>query len=134
MTKRAALVLAGGKARRFQRRQEEWQDKALSQLFGKPLLIHVVEKACHTGDVRHLGYSVGGKPARLGPFFLEVFHDARLQLFVENDRFTAVEPDIRSGLEGEVVVMHLLRQRVLGSQLIEGLEGQLAQGLSLIHI
>lgn len=50
MTKRAALVLAGGKARRFQRRQEEWQDKALSQLFGKPLLIHVVENACNAMD------------------------------------------------------------------------------------
>jgi molybdopterin-guanine dinucleotide biosynthesis protein A len=45
MTKRAALVLAGGKARRFQNKQEEWQDKALAQLSGKPLLLHVVENA-----------------------------------------------------------------------------------------
>jgi molybdopterin-guanine dinucleotide biosynthesis protein A len=45
MTKQAAIILAGGKAHRFQGKQEEWQDKALAQLFGKPLLIHVVENA-----------------------------------------------------------------------------------------
>jgi molybdopterin-guanine dinucleotide biosynthesis protein A len=49
MAKRAALVLAGGKARRFQSKQE-WQDKALAQLFGKPLLIHVVENAATVTD------------------------------------------------------------------------------------
>lgn len=41
--KRAALILAGGKARRFQIKPEEWQDKALAELFGKPLLIHAIE-------------------------------------------------------------------------------------------
>jgi len=50
MTKRAALVLAGGKARRFQSKQEEWQDKALAQLSGKPLLIHVVENVAAVVD------------------------------------------------------------------------------------
>ena len=48
MTKRAALILAGGKARRFQQKSQEWQDKALAPLFGKPLLIHVV------GNVREV--------------------------------------------------------------------------------
>ncbi len=43
--KRAALILAGGKARRFQHKQEEWQDKALAELSGKPLLIHTIENA-----------------------------------------------------------------------------------------
>ena len=43
MTKRAALILAGGKARRFQSRGETWQDKALAQLSGKPLLIQAIE-------------------------------------------------------------------------------------------
>jgi molybdopterin-guanine dinucleotide biosynthesis protein A len=43
MTKRAALILAGGQAKRFQVGQEEWKDKALARLFGKPLLVHVVE-------------------------------------------------------------------------------------------
>ncbi len=43
MVKRAALILAGGKARRFQTIDENWQDKALAELDGKPLLIHAVE-------------------------------------------------------------------------------------------
>ena len=43
MTKRAAIVLAGGKAQRFQTTQENWQDKALANLNGKPLLVHVIE-------------------------------------------------------------------------------------------
>ena len=43
MTKRAALILAGGKARRFQTIDKVWQDKALAELSGKPLLIHAIE-------------------------------------------------------------------------------------------
>ena len=43
MTRRAALILAGGKAQRFQNKREKWQDKALAELFGKPLLIHAIE-------------------------------------------------------------------------------------------
>ena len=43
MTKRAALILAGGKARRFQSKSEKWEDKALAELSGKPLLIHAIE-------------------------------------------------------------------------------------------
>ena len=43
MTKRAALILAGGKARRFQSKGENWQDKALAMLSGKPLLIQAIE-------------------------------------------------------------------------------------------
>ncbi len=43
MTKRAALILAGGKARRFQSIDKTWQDKALAELSGKPLLIRAIE-------------------------------------------------------------------------------------------
>lgn len=43
MTKRAAIILAGGKAKRFQTTQDRWQDKALAELDGKPLLVHAVE-------------------------------------------------------------------------------------------
>ena len=43
MAKRAALILAGGKARRFQTKTEQWTDKALVEVNGKPLLIHAVE-------------------------------------------------------------------------------------------
>ena len=43
MSKRAALILAGGKARRFQTIDAIWRDKALAELNGKPLLIHAIE-------------------------------------------------------------------------------------------
>jgi molybdopterin-guanine dinucleotide biosynthesis protein A len=43
MGKRAAIILAGGRAERFQSTQETWQDKALVELFGKPLLVHAIE-------------------------------------------------------------------------------------------
>jgi len=44
MRNRAALILAGGKARRFQSMGADWQDKALATLDGKPLLIHAAER------------------------------------------------------------------------------------------
>ncbi len=50
MIKRAALILAGGKARRFQQNQGEWQDKALALLKGKPLLVHAVKNAREAVD------------------------------------------------------------------------------------
>ena len=43
MTKRAAIILAGGEAKRFQTTQDKWQDKALAELDGKPLLVHAIE-------------------------------------------------------------------------------------------
>jgi molybdopterin-guanine dinucleotide biosynthesis protein A len=43
MDKRAALILAGGKARRFQVKGGEWEDKALATLAGVPLLVHAVQ-------------------------------------------------------------------------------------------
>ena len=45
MVKRAALVLAGGKAHRFQMAQQSWQDKALTLFDDKPFLIHIIENA-----------------------------------------------------------------------------------------
>jgi molybdopterin-guanine dinucleotide biosynthesis protein A len=43
MVKRAALILAGGRARRFQSIDKVWQDKALVELAGKSLLVHAIE-------------------------------------------------------------------------------------------
>ena len=42
MTKRAAIILAGGKGKRFQT-TSEWEDKTLAELEGKPLLVHAIE-------------------------------------------------------------------------------------------
>jgi molybdopterin-guanine dinucleotide biosynthesis protein A len=50
MTRRAALILAGGRARRFQNKRGEWRDKALAKLFGKPLLVHAVENVRDVAD------------------------------------------------------------------------------------
>lgn len=50
MAKWAAIILAGGKARRFQTIDKVWQDKALAQLEGKPLLIHSVEAVLGVAD------------------------------------------------------------------------------------
>lgn len=43
MMKRAAIILSGGKSERFQNEKQTWQDKALVELLGKPLLIYAVE-------------------------------------------------------------------------------------------
>jgi molybdopterin-guanine dinucleotide biosynthesis protein A len=44
MAKRAAIILAGGQAKRFQVKPEQWEDKALAMLLGKPLLVHIIER------------------------------------------------------------------------------------------
>jgi molybdenum cofactor guanylyltransferase len=50
MAKRAALILAGGKARRFQSKGGDWQDKALANFDGKPLLILTIENVLGVVD------------------------------------------------------------------------------------
>jgi molybdopterin-guanine dinucleotide biosynthesis protein A len=43
MTTRAALILSGGNAKRFQIDGQLWLDKALAPLGGKPLLLHAID-------------------------------------------------------------------------------------------
>ncbi|HSQ48455.1 MAG TPA: molybdenum cofactor guanylyltransferase [Candidatus Deferrimicrobiaceae bacterium] len=50
MTKRAAIILAGGRGSRFQTRNGVWQDKGLAFLEGKPLLVHVIENIQQESD------------------------------------------------------------------------------------
>jgi len=50
MAIRAAIILSGGRAERFQNAHETWQDKALVTLRGKPLLIHAVENVSEVVD------------------------------------------------------------------------------------
>jgi molybdopterin-guanine dinucleotide biosynthesis protein A len=49
MTKRAAIILAGGKGKRFQT-TKEWEDKALAELEEKPLLVHAIENIQESVD------------------------------------------------------------------------------------
>lgn len=65
MVKRCAIVLAGGKAERFQVKDGPWVDKALAIVLGKPMLIHVIERLrslveetiiCVNNDVRKRRY------------------------------------------------------------------------------
>lgn len=49
ITKRAAIILAGGKGKRFQT-TSEWQDKVLVELEGKPLLVHAIENVQESVD------------------------------------------------------------------------------------
>ncbi|MCL1976919.1 MAG: molybdenum cofactor guanylyltransferase [Candidatus Bathyarchaeota archaeon] len=50
MSRRVALVLSGGKAHRFQSQQQSWQDKALTLLADKPLLVHAIENIARVVD------------------------------------------------------------------------------------
>ncbi len=50
MTNRAALILSGGNAKRFQIQNQVWRDKALAKIKDKPLLVHVIEKLQDTVD------------------------------------------------------------------------------------
>lgn len=50
MAKRAGIVLAGGRAERFQEGNREWQDKTLAKLAGKPLVIHALQNLCKVVD------------------------------------------------------------------------------------
>ena len=43
MTKRAALIFGRGKSPQVPIKSEGWQDKALAELSGKPLLIQAIE-------------------------------------------------------------------------------------------
>lgn len=64
--RKAAIILAGGQAKRFQVKGERWIDKALAELFDKPLLIHIIERVmpvvdetiiCVNSQTRKLKYS-----------------------------------------------------------------------------
>jgi molybdopterin-guanine dinucleotide biosynthesis protein A len=64
--RKAAIILAGGQAKRFQVKGKQWIDKALVELFDRPLLIHIVERVmpvvdetiiCVDNHARKLKYS-----------------------------------------------------------------------------
>ncbi len=50
MAKRTAIILSGGRSERFQSTHDSWQDKALVELLGKPLLVHSIENVGQVVD------------------------------------------------------------------------------------
>ena len=79
MTKRAAIILAGGKGTRFQTSPEKWQDKALAELDGKPLLVHAIENVQDVVD--EIVVVVNENESRNSQYhdILEKYHDSKRQ-------------------------------------------------------
>jgi molybdenum cofactor guanylyltransferase len=50
MTRRAGIILAGGKGERFQTKLGSWQDKVLAEIDGKPLLVQAIENVSKITD------------------------------------------------------------------------------------
>ena len=100
MTKRAALILAGGKSRRFQSKSKKWQDKALAKLSGKPLLIHAVESV--QGVVDEIAVSVNDEERKAKyAQILKKFALANIQIVVDekNNHISGPNMAVMSGLK-----------------------------------
>lgn len=50
MPRKVALILAGGNAKRFQTKDQKWEDKALAQIDGKPLIVNLIQNIINTVD------------------------------------------------------------------------------------
>lgn len=83
MTKRAAIILAGGKGKRFQTAQGTWQDKALAELNGKPLLVHALENVQDTVD--EIIVVVNENESRISKYhsILEKFHVSKTRIVTD---------------------------------------------------
>ncbi|HLN88788.1 MAG TPA: molybdenum cofactor guanylyltransferase, partial [Candidatus Binatia bacterium] len=83
MTKRAAIILAGGKATRFQTAQGTWQDKALAEIDGKPLLVHAIENM--HGVVDEIIVVVNENKTRISQYHdvLQKFHDEKARIVTD---------------------------------------------------
>jgi molybdopterin-guanine dinucleotide biosynthesis protein A len=100
MPKRAAIVLAGGSARRFQTHNKPWQDKALAELDGKPLLVQVIQTlrgivdevaVCISTKDRQTTYAKALEPYDVG--------DVKFVLDQENSPVKGPLLAIKSGLD-----------------------------------
>jgi len=103
MTKRAALILAGGKSRRFQSKGERWEDKALATLSGKALLIRAVENV--RGVVDEVAVSVNDEE-----------RGARYAEILKKNAFNAVQivVDEKNDVSGPTVAIMSGLRRVQG--------------------
>src|SRR5208283_3022627 len=100
MNKRAALILAGGKARRFQSKNIKWQNKALAKLSGKPLLIHSIENV--QGVVDEIVISVNDEERKTEyAQILKEYALKEIQIVIDekNNRVSGPNVAIMSGLK-----------------------------------
>ena len=67
MATRAALILCGETLKHFKQGILQWQDKALAQVDGKPLLLHVIENL--KGTVDKVTVCVNDQQRQLRPLF-----------------------------------------------------------------
>jgi molybdopterin-guanine dinucleotide biosynthesis protein A len=74
MLNRAAIILAGGKGKRFQTSEDKWKDKALAVLNDKPLLVHAIENI--KDSVEEIIVAVEKNEGRIKQYqnILEKFH------------------------------------------------------------
>ncbi len=99
MGKRAVLILAGGQARRFQVKPESWEDKALALLFGKPLIVNIIQRISGVADEIIICVNDEIRKAR----FLEVLrehsiNDVRISIDEENPKVAGPLVAIATGL------------------------------------
>lgn len=99
MTKRAALVLSGGKARRFQTQNQSWQDKALAELDGKPLLVHTIENVEGIVDEIIVCVNDEERKAKYAKTLIEHDLDAKIVIDEKIDHVSGPNVAILSGLK-----------------------------------
>lgn len=87
MARRAALVLAGGKAHRFQKSHQVWQDKALALLDDIPLLVQVVKNVITVVDEVIVCVDSEERKAK----YLEILERQRLKVKIVIDEKSGVE-------------------------------------------
>src|SRR5208337_1254492 len=100
MTKRSALILAGGKSRRFQSKGKKWIDKALAKLSGKPLLIHAIESV--QGVVDEIAISVNDEERKAKyAQILKKYDQTDIQIVIDekNNHVSGPTVAIMSGLK-----------------------------------
>ena len=100
MTKRAALILAGGKALRFQSKGKKWVDKALAKLSGKPLLIHAVENVQGVVDEIAISVNDEGRKVKYAQILKEyALTDIQIVIDEKNNHISGPNVAMMSGLK-----------------------------------
>ncbi len=100
MTKRSALILAGGKSRRFQSKGKKWIDKALAKLSGKPLLIHAIENVQSVVDEIAISVNDEERKAKYAQILKKyALTDIQIVIDEKNNHVSGPNVAIMSGLK-----------------------------------